>query len=1083
MESRKKIYKIYNKFKRPVDIIDANEVCNSKHGFKLELQQEFLKKYIIDNFTAINKILLYHSIGSGKTCTSITIAEEIMSYNKNYKTLVILPARLNSNYIDELISSCGFNKYISKEDYNNFIAFDTPLKVKKIIERQFMKLINENYTFYSYEKLFNLAKKQSNIIEWVQSITKNKVIIIDEVHNLINGKYDIKDKSLTQSLFYHLFLTNLDKSSKSFFLTATPIFDNYGQFIELAKVLNTDVKIDGSENIKKIINLLKGKISYYDATNLNAYPSIEYKIEEIPLTQIQNNIISSLNNPDEDNDEIDNTNEMFLIKQRQYSISTISNISSISNNKLSLYAPKLVKIKDSIIENKGKHLIYCTFIKKGLHILEDILKRYGYINYYNDSTLDASNNYKRYIIWDSKLKNTQKQSIKNILNSYENVDGNIIKVILGSPSIKEGISFKHIQHLHIVDPVWNVSAMNQIEGRAIRFCSHVDISPTDKNLKRTVVLHYYKSIANPSLVNPISQTCDERIYDVILPKKEIIINACENALKKIAFDHYLFNKHSLYNDDDDYSLIDIEDLKEIPHNISISKKLKNNCPKSRRPINDVCRKGYMIKNNANGFKCCYKIRNVITKSSCPKNRRPIDDKCNDGYYNKLNKKGDKCCYKIRIKKCPDTKEIHPITGKCVPLCKEGKIRNSKGRCITNGKNPKPKQEPKSRLEARPDLKSSLTLNDKYKKYKLLNEKLSKIKDACLVPTGTNEFILDNKIKLFEYIASGAWGVVYKAKLLENDDKDNYFAVKIQINNREMQKELFILNKLKKYNNTEFKNPHLPLIFDEIKCNNIDYSDERIKKLFINVKEGRHKHYLMLYNNLAEGDFDYYYTHIAKNNFSLWKNAIEQIYMSIASLHSLGVIHNDSQHHNFLFYKIKPGGCFHYIMDGVDYYIENLGYLWNIWDFGLSLSNYRYSDFIKDYNQFNLSLRKNDKSKRTEKFIKKFKEADISENIKWGLILEHKTIPKEIEELEKKLWEITYTDTANLEYLFTKNQIYESMWFKNELLDKNILFSNKPIGNIIYNIKIESPYYHTYYENYHDDRSKFYINFPQRLIGK
>ena len=88
---------------------------------------------------------------------------------------------------------------------------------------------------------------------------------------------------------------------------------------------------------------------------------------------------------------------------------------------------------------------------------------------------------------------------------------------------------------------------------------------------------------------------------------------------------------------------------------------------------------------------------------------------------------------------------------------------------------------------------------------------------------------EGPIKLFEYIASGAWGVVYKAKLLENDDKDNYFAVKIQINNREMQKELFILNKLKKYNNTEFKNPHLPLIFDEIKCNNIDYSDERIKK--------------------------------------------------------------------------------------------------------------------------------------------------------------------------------------------------------------------------------------------------------------
>jgi superfamily II DNA or RNA helicase len=682
MESRRKIYKIYNKFKRPLDIIDANEVCNSKNGFKLELQQEFLKKYIIEHITTINKILLYHSIGSGKTCTSITIAEEIMSYDKNYKTLVILPARLNSNYVDELISSCGFNKYISKEDYNNFIAFDTPLKIKKTIERKFMKLIKEKYTFYSYEKLFNLAKKQSNVIEWIQKITKNKVIIIDEVHNLISGKYDIKNKTLTQSLFYHLFLTNLNKSSKSFFLTATPIFDNYRQFVELAKVLNSDVKIDGKENIQTIINLLKGKISYYDATNLNAYPSVEYKIEQIPLTQKQNDIISLINNPDEE----DNQNEMFLIKQRQYSISTISNISSISNKNLSLHAPKLVKIKDSIIENKGKHLVYCTFIKKGLNILEEILKRYGYVNYYNDSSLNESNNYKRYIIWDSKLKNTQKQSIKNITNSYDNVDGKIIKVILGSPSIKEGISFKHIQHLHIVDPVWNISAMNQIEGRAIRYCSHVDISPTDKNLKRTVILHYYKSIANPSLDNPISMTCDERIYDIILPKKEIIIQACENALKKVAFDYYLFNKKSstasiISEEDSKSSVIDIEELKDTPHTISPNKKLKNNCPKPRRPINDICNKGYMVKKNANGFKCCYKIPKIVEKSSCPKNRRPVDDKCKEGFYNKLNKKGDECCYKIRIKKCPDTKEIHPITGKCVPLCKYGKIRNSKGRCV------------------------------------------------------------------------------------------------------------------------------------------------------------------------------------------------------------------------------------------------------------------------------------------------------------------------------------------------------------------------------------------------------------------
>ena len=52
---------------------------------------------------------------------------------------------------------------------------------------------------------------------------------------------------------------------------------------------------------------------------------------------------------------------------------------------------------------------------------------------------------------------------------------NKIKVLIGSPSIKEGISFKHIQHIHLIDPVWNIAGKKQIEGRAIRFCSHFDI--------------------------------------------------------------------------------------------------------------------------------------------------------------------------------------------------------------------------------------------------------------------------------------------------------------------------------------------------------------------------------------------------------------------------------------------------------------------------------------------------------------------------------------------------------------------------------------------------------------------------------
>ena len=81
------------------------------------------------------------------------------------------------------------------------------------------------------------------------------------------------------------------------------------------------------------------------------------------------------------------------------------------------------------------------------------------------------------------------------------------------------MSFKHVQHVHMMDPVWNQSLKSQIEGRAIRFCSHVDIDPiVNAPLKRSVVLHQYKITNTPKIKN-FGPSCDSYIYDGIILKK------------------------------------------------------------------------------------------------------------------------------------------------------------------------------------------------------------------------------------------------------------------------------------------------------------------------------------------------------------------------------------------------------------------------------------------------------------------------------------------------------------------------------------------------------------------------------------
>ena len=51
--------------------------------------------------------------------------------------------------------------------------------------------------------------------------------------------------------------------------------------------------------------------------------------------------------------------------------------------------------------------------------------------------------------------------------------------------------------------------------------------------------------------------------------------------------------------------------------------------------------------------------------------------------------------------------------------------------------------------------------------------------------------------------------------------------------------------------------------------------------------------------------------------------------------------------NFLFYKIKPGGYFHYKIYNKDIYVKNMGYLWVIWDYMVTKIE-KEQDAFEDY---------------------------------------------------------------------------------------------------------------------------------------
>lgn len=662
--SRREIYKLFEKYARSKDTRTMEQICSNDSGdFKLQVQQEFMRDYFVHPQSS-NILLLYQALGSGKTCTSITMAEAWMEKHPEYTISVILPARLKTNFLDELISPCGGNKYISKEDFMKYNNAKTSEQVKKKIKEKFTKTINKKYEVMSFERFRKYIQDASNVKSFITEWTKNKVIIIDEIHNLINSDYDKENYAILKNenilnkvkngfntIMLRYLVSNAHESTRFVFLTATPIFDNISQLKDLVEILNYDKirinELQESASLSNIIQYLRGKVSYFPGTSLTAYPSVGFVNHEVEMSEIQDittfRVLENKKNAAQNSDS-----EAFLSKQRQIGLSCVP-ASKLNMDNIDDYAPK-IKVLLEELNNKGKHVIFTNFVQLGIKSVVKILELNGWKDYLSTKKPPK---FKTFAVWDGSLKDSNKTLIKSIVNDRKNMDGSIIKLIIGSPSIKEGVSLKHVQHMHLLDPVWNQSAKNQVEGRVIRFCSHVDIPENHPVLKRHVTVNLYKIVPRTS-GGMVDKTCDQRIYDEIIPKKRKSVEAGESALKKVAIDYHLFK--NMYKDVESpppvlstthpYSskivLSQYESVKNKKNNNNMKK--KTTCPKARRP---PCAADYTEGTNKHGDPCCYKKKISKPKgaeapSKCPKARRPP---CALEYTLGENKHGNPCCYK------------------------------------------------------------------------------------------------------------------------------------------------------------------------------------------------------------------------------------------------------------------------------------------------------------------------------------------------------------------------------------------------------------------------------------------------------
>lgn len=642
------------------DRLSANK-C-SHVTFSLSPNQKLIKNFF-SPMTPYNSMMLYHSVGVGKTCSAISIAEQYHDiYQK--KVLVILSSTLVDNFKKQIFD---ITKYNIRENEANLctgtrypdMVLDKHSLTPEALEKRVNSLIKERYKFMGYkelaifmEKLRNIvneqqrdpAKRELAYVEKVKEHFSDRLIIIDEAHNLrVPGE---TGKKLISEAF--LELMKHVENVKLVLLTATPMFNEATEIVWTMNLLLTNDNrptlkradlFDKDGNItpqgkKRLIEASRGYVSYMRGENpfsfpfrifpsmnnpkdpniLAKYPTkdiygkkIEDKIKFLEIIQsnmsdyqkkVYDIFKKRFKAPEDDEDDEDEETNNDLKNTMQVSnivypydtddITTPENLKKtygkggfdncfdrkggkyeyrkdvkekygefLSYNSIEEYAPKIKTILDYVISSKGIVFIYSRYYPAGLIPLAIALEHIGLAkhspsgNIAGGIKIDNKFGAKRfkYIILSRRSELSPNNDLEiATTKSDDNKEGEIIKVVIVSKIGTEGIDFKRIREVHLLEPWFNLNRAEQVIGRAVRNCSH-SMLPKEK---RNVTIYFHANCYSEE-----EESADLQTYRVAEGKQKRII-AVESVLKENAFDCNLNKDVLLFRTNDLKIKIDIE---------------------------------------------------------------------------------------------------------------------------------------------------------------------------------------------------------------------------------------------------------------------------------------------------------------------------------------------------------------------------------------------------------------------------------------------------------------------------------------------------------------------------------------------
>jgi hypothetical protein len=682
----------------------ADTLCDTE--FELTPHQQFVKNFLSVQ-TPYNSLLLYHGLGTGKTCSAIGVAEEMRTYMRqigqrkpiiivampnvqdNFRLQLFDPRKLKLENGIWTIQSCVGNSLLREI---NPTGVKGHIDDRDNIIEQINNIISQYYVFMGYTTFANYIsavtevkgtpeEKQRNKIREIKNVFNNRLVVIDEVHNIriTNENKNRKVAELLMDVAKH------SDSMRLLLLSATPLYNSYEEIIWLVNLMNLNDKrgiisisdvfeSDGTfkaepDGLALLKRKLTGYVSYIRGENPYTFPyriypdknpdftyptkqmngksispiehvpvyvnpigeiqekgykliiediktqtgeqfedmeSFKYTLLMLPLEAL--NIVYPYDESADPSNIIESiTGKSGLARIMSYKETSTARYNFqykdpanpiFSKDELPKYSSKMAKICESIRTSEGIILIYSQYIDGGSVPMALALEEMGFARFGTErqtkslfasprtepldsltmlpkSQAQGKFHQARYVmITGDKLFSPNNDEDIKALNNIDNMDGSKIKVVLISKAAAEGIDFKNIRQVHILEPWYNMNRIEQIIGRGVRNQSHCKLPFEKRNVE--IFLHA------TSLTDTSEESVDLYVYR-LAEKKSIEIGKITRVLKETAVDCILNIEQTNFTTE---KLMAIPENANIELTLSSGKTIKYNV--GDKPYTEIC---------------------------------------------------------------------------------------------------------------------------------------------------------------------------------------------------------------------------------------------------------------------------------------------------------------------------------------------------------------------------------------------------------------------------------------------------------------------------------------------------------------